>query len=578
MKKLTKKAFTLVEMMISIFIFMLLMVSVSLFVTQWVKNISFQKKVIDSFSQEINFFKKLQEYLNNGEKVSLLKTFSSGALLKIDKNLFTGWFAYIGEFSFSWKTCLPDSPHQSTNNLIMTSFLPFEWQGGDFFSDTSLSFSWVEVHFFSPSVKYLGVSFTGNIVGPTNAFLTGSELYVSDTKGNQILQFDTTNVSIPWKQIIWNGNPWDGIISWEQGIDIFLNSPTWITVVNGKIFVSDTLNDRIIYYDILTKKVYTFLERKDGLDEPTGILYDDTKKRIYIVNSGKWEILKVDAGNLIAPSSPKIPFSINAPITIDEIFLSFFSASWAIINLNSPTNTWSFSFSWITQEEDFTRIVWNTLEYYFTNYINPETSQVWCLNSWDYIFNSWSPIKCTATWTGIIGTSQNKILSWSTYGIDLSSFSWSFSATGSYYIRISFLNGGSEVYSLYKPYFTKGDDNLLTFWDNTLNSFNSWYHYPTGIYKVWTNIIINDFSERKKYILDENTGNINSSWALSWYDFSFLKDYPQRLFLKNPTKNFSISESAWLISLYLEYYKNFSCYDDEPNIIKTFLFKKFLQN
>gem|GEM_PF-1538882 len=34
MKKSTKKAFTLVEMMISISIFMLLMVSVSLFVTQ----------------------------------------------------------------------------------------------------------------------------------------------------------------------------------------------------------------------------------------------------------------------------------------------------------------------------------------------------------------------------------------------------------------------------------------------------------------------------------------------------------------------------------------------------------------
>jgi len=53
------------------------------------------------------------------------------------------------------------------------------------------------VHYFSPSIKYNGTSFTGNIVGPTNAFLTGSELYLSDTKGNQILQFDINNTSSP---------------------------------------------------------------------------------------------------------------------------------------------------------------------------------------------------------------------------------------------------------------------------------------------------------------------------------------------------------------------------------------------
>lgn len=579
MKKSTKKAFTLVEMMISISIFMLLMVSVSLFVTQWVKNLTFQKKIIDSSTKELNFFKKLQEYLNAGEKVSLLKTFSSGALLKIDKNLFIGWFVYIGEFNFSWETCFSDSPHQNTNNLIMTSFFPFEWQWGDFFSGTSFSSAWLEVHYFSPSIKYNGTSFTGNIVGPTNAFLTGSELYLSDTKGNQILQFDINNTSSPWLQIIWNGNPWDGIISWEQGTDIFLNSPTWITVVDGKIFVSDTLNDRIIYYDIPTRKTYTFLERKDGLDEPTGLLYDDTKKRLYIVNSGKWEILKVDAGNLVAPPSPKFTFEISPSITINKIFLSFFSASWTPINLSSPINPTDFIFSWITQEEDFSRINGNTLEYYFANYTNSETSQVSCISAWDYILNSWNPIKCTTTWTGIVGTLQDKTLSWNNYSIDISNLTWNFSATGSYYTRISFLNGGSEVYSLYKPYFTKGDDNLLTFWDNILSSFSSWYHYPTGIYKIGSNIIINDFSERKKYFLDEDTGtnSLPSSDLLS-FDFSFLKNYTQKSFLKSPTKNFSISESAWLVSLYLEYYKNFSCYDDELNIVRTFLFKKFLQN
>jgi competence protein ComGC len=48
MKKFTKKAFTLAEMMISIGIFMLLMVSISIFVTEGVKNITFQKKILDS--------------------------------------------------------------------------------------------------------------------------------------------------------------------------------------------------------------------------------------------------------------------------------------------------------------------------------------------------------------------------------------------------------------------------------------------------------------------------------------------------------------------------------------------------
>jgi hypothetical protein len=559
---------------------MLLMVSISIFVTEGVKNITFQKKILDSWVKELSFFKKLQDFVNDAKKNNLLKIFSSWALLKMEKSLFSWGFFYFWEASFSWKVCWVDSPHQETNNLILVSFLPFEWQWGDLFwtwTWKNFSFSWIELDYFNSSIRYNGISLTGNIIWPTNALLTWNILYIADTKGNKILEFDINNVTQPWIKIIWTWEAWNNIIPWQNWEDIYLNTPTWMALIWTNLLISDSLNNRIIQYNILTKKVYPYLSSQDNLVEPTGLYYDDTEKKLYITNSGKWEILKVDAGNLTTPISPKFSFSISPSITINKIFLSFFSASWTIVNLSSPTNTWSFSFSGITQEEDFTRINWNTLEYYFTNYTNSETSQTWC-TSGDYIINSWNPIKCTGTWIWIIGILENKVLNPNTYLIDISNFSWSFSATGSYYTKISFFSWTTEVSTLYKTYFTNGDNNIMTIWDNTLSTFASSFSYPTGIYKVGSNVITNDFFSRIQYSLDENSWNINSSWALSSFNFSFLKDYPYKYFLKNPIKTFSFTYIGNLISIYLEYYKNFSCYDDEKNLIKTFLFKKYIWN
>lgn len=578
MKKLTKKAFTLAEMMISIGIFMLLMVSISIFVTEGVKNITFQKKILDSWVKELSFFKKLQDFVNDAKKNNLLKTFSSWALLKMEKSLFSWGFFYLWEASFSWKVCWADSPHQETNNLILVSFLPFEGQWGDlFWTWKNFSFSWIEIDYFNASIAYSGTSLTGNIIWPTNALFTWSTLYIADTKGNQILEFDTNNITQPWIKIVWTWEAGNTIISWQNWEDVYLNQPTWMALIWENLFISDSLNDRILQYNILTKKVYSYFSSQDGLVEPTGLYYDNTEKRLYIVNSGKWEILKIDAQNVTVPIAPKFLFSINPSITINKIFLSFFSASWAWVNLASPTNTWGISFSWITQEEDFERINWNMIEYYFSNYTNPETSQTWC-TSGNYILASGNPIKCTDTWIGIIGTLQNKILSWNNYSINVSNLIWNFSTTGSYYTKISFFSWVTEIYTLYKPYFTNGDDNIMTIWDNTSSVFASSFSYPTGIYKVGSNIITNDFFSRTKYVLDENSWNIDSTWSLSSFNFSFFKDYPYKYFLKNPIKTFSFTYIGNLVSVYLEYYKNFSCYDDEKNLIKSFLFKKYIWN
>ncbi|NUJ97946.1 hypothetical protein HGA92_04135 [Candidatus Gracilibacteria bacterium] len=578
MKKLTKKAFTLAEMMISIGIFMLLMVSISIFVTEGVKNITFQKKILDSGVKELSFFKKLQDFVNDAKKNNLLKTFSSGALLKMEKSLFSGGFFYLGEASFSGKVCGADSPHQETNNLILVSFLPFEGQGGDLFgTGKNFSFSGIEIDYFNASIAYSGTSLTGNIIGPTNALFTGSTLYIADTKGNQILEFDTNNITQPGIKIVGTGEAGNTIISGQNGEDVYLNQPTGMALIGENLFISDSLNDRILQYNILTKKVYSYFSSQDGLVEPTGLYYDNTEKRLYIVNSGKGEILKIDAQNVTVPIAPKFLFSINPSITINKIFLSFFSASGAGVNLASPTNTGGISFSGITQEEDFERINGNMIEYYFSNYTNPETSQTGC-TSGNYILASGNPIKCTDTGIGIIGTLQNKILSGNNYSINVSNLIGNFSTTGSYYTKISFFSGVTEIYTLYKPYFTNGDDNIMTIGDNTSSVFASSFSYPTGIYKVGSNIITNDFFSRTKYVLDENSGNIDSTGSLSSFNFSFFKDYPYKYFLKNPIKTFSFTYIGNLVSVYLEYYKNFSCYDDEKNLIKSFLFKKYIGN
>jgi hypothetical protein len=509
-------------------------------------------------------------------------------LFKVNKNFDKWGFTYIWETSLNKYYCASWSDSEVTNHIIIKNFIPFEWQWGDIFDWKSFSSWWIETNMFSWVIINWWNS-TWILFWPTDvAFWAWNIWYVSDTLWNSIYSFNTSSLSsfvkIAWKEVFW-----DEFSDWSFGTGVFLNNPTGLSYAllwwTWFLFISDTLNDRILYLNLSNNKISKLLWREEWLKEPTWIYYDDSEKTIYIANSWKREILSYSSSWSFVDNI-SLNFKPKKDITnVNKLEFSFLFATW-VTNpiLTSPTGTWSFSFTNITTWEDLYQI-WssNTWTYHFVKYLAPETLQLWC-NIWEYKIIWTDPIKCTDSWTWIIWTYEDKTFtSWTNYNINITTLSWTnFSNTWAYYIKLDFLSWSTLQQSYYFPYFSKGDDNIFTKWDNIIKVLTWWLWYPTWIYVNWSNnLVYNDFINRTKVEITK-TWSFVSVWSPNLNDFDFsklaLNNYTDTI-LYTPIKNYDIKyDSTSLLNIYFNYYKNFSCYSDEnKSNVKEFILKKSLK-
>ncbi len=524
------KAFTLVELIVWITLSLILMMSVSLFVSSGMQNILTQQKVIDESSHFIENTARFQNFFHLiDSSIFIPTTTASWVIFKINKEYSSWGFAYFWEETLSWSYCLSDSETPETNHVFLKTFIPFEEQWEDIFSN------------FKQTL-------TGSII-------VWLDTYISDQKHH--------TVSKNWDIIIWKGIFWDQFIDWVSGTGIYLNSPTGLAHDGINLYISDTLNNRILYLDS-SNTMHVLLDEKDGLSEPTGLYFSNNS--LYIANSAKWEILEYSSWD--SDKKMNIKFAINKTINdVRNVSLEFLS--WAI-NITEPDNTNDFAFVGINKNiwNDYLSGSTNQLLYYFSDFWNNYSTQTNQLCSWTgpfYNMDSWELIKetfdsCSGTWTlrkWRNSTIQN-IPSWTTIEINTSNdtaWSWPWN-TGSYYTH-TIISWATDTYERYDYLFTVWDDNLTTKDDNNLSIYSSWLNYPTWIWWTW----ISDY-------------NSFSPWI---QNLPFSKDYDTLLNSPLESLNLTLDNTNKLFTAIIKYYRVYNCYNPDEKNMKTWVLKKNLK-
>ncbi len=507
-------AFSLIELIVWITISMLLMVGVGIFISSGMKNIFAWQKVLENTDEFTDFSNNLNISINTIQSWSIAPVItSSWIIFKRWNNLADWWFSYIWTELLNQVYCSSDAENPITNNIYIKNFVPFEEQLENIFTD------------------YDSILTSKNIIIWANT-------YTSYQKENVVKKSD-------WTVVVWKGIFGNKFIEWANGTDIYLNSPTWLATDTTNLYISDTLNNRILYLDS-SWKIHLLLDQTDWLNEPTGLYYNNTDKALYIANSWNWEILKYSSKNKVF--SPSLTLSW---FTVNNVSKAEISFLWVSTNVwLSNNNIWNINFINPTTSTDYLTLSSNYLKYYFVNY-NSDSYQGSC--SWNELDIIWdNPIQCVSSWTWKTSTYQAKTIS----SLTVNNIN-NVSNTGSYYVNLKLLDASNSIlYQNYFPYFTQGDDNLTTKWDNTLSVIHSWLKYPTWIWWAWAS----DFNE---------------FWSGSMSDLHY---HSTDKLLNVPVKSLDITKNANdLLTINLKYYKNYNCYNTDEKIDKTFIIKKNLK-
>ncbi len=528
--KINIKAFTLIELVVWMTISMLLMVSVWIFVNNWMANILTQEKVIENTTYLTDFTSQVHSSLNLIESWSIFPVETlSWIIFKRNNSFWNWWFTYIwttistADLNWDWIYCESWSELINSKHIFIKNFIPFEEEDEDIFSNYNSVLK----------SKYITINWI---------------TYQSDQKKHSILKQ-------PWNTIlIWKWIFWDNFKDWELWTDIYLNSPTWIEKVWNYLLISDTLNDRILYYDTNSKKIYKLLDKTDWLNEPTWLYYSSSNDTLYISNSWNWEILKYSSKS---ESEWTLTMTWITANNINKIKLYFYKSNWDSVDINWPSKS-SVETNW-SSNNNFFNLNLNKILYYFVNYSWHDQDINECnWNSWEEILVNWEPVKCTWNWTG--QTSTYIDVDYDNDTIKVNNID-SLTETWSYYVNLKLFDQyDNEKFSKYYPYFSKSDWNILTTNDNILTVYKSNLQYPTWIWWIWDSYF-------------------NEFWNKSWRNFNDVNfDLNNTdIILKTPIQNLYIYKENNSLTLKLNYYKKYNCYNPDDKTERTYLFKKNLK-
>lgn len=549
------QAFTLVELIVGVTISMILMVSVWAILSSWVENILKQEKII---SNTQNFWESIEQIYENFENIENTYIFStqSGSLFK-SKNYFQKiGFWYLGVINQSDSYCPLESEVTQTQHLSWNFFFPYEEIWEDFlnnFSDISTAESWN---------------------------------YTVDTLSHQVKE----NGNI----IMWKNNFWYDFAQWDDGTNIWLNTPTGIVEAEWWFFLSDTWNHRVLFYK--DGKTYLIADRHDGLEQPSWLAYSGST--LYIANSWKWEILTFSAQQYSQNPPLEIQFQPDRDYgSIDRFELIF---TWASFNPDINISKDDFWFDEINfkKNEDYFQLDNNILKYYFSDFNSTRADIVnWpisgCTDGVEYSVDSNSKVQkiettctSTATWSRNISTGTNSYTLWQTnqYEITLDNITPNITQEGNYLTKVDFYSENNLVYSKLFPYFTQSTWKISDYDYNTLEVFVDGLKMPTWISISWNWLQINDSLARKIYNYDISTKTQSSDSNMTDFSENGLKNIIFNpltdIIIENPIKslNFNYDTNNKYLWAYIQYYHYLNCYNPEEFIEKEMIFWKKLDN
>lgn len=588
MRNIYKKlrAFTFVELIIGMWLSVMLMLVVSLFVSDGISNVFKQKNNLDNLSElnnlNINFIK-------NFEKIdSSVFVNSTWALLKLN------WWAWSNNFFYLWEKTYNNYycstwDYSNTKHLFIKNIVWYEDLWSDLFLDNINSELWgYKVSFSSGKAYNWSIAFSGGFAWLVWLSLwSWNDLYVSDSIANIVYKLDKSDLSSKAEEIVWNWIFGNTFSSWSTWTWISLNMPTGLAYGDNTLFISDTLNNRILYY--VSGKVYKLLDEYDGISKPMWLYFDTLNDRLFISNTWKNEIIIMQDKVL---SSPDLDINLSSREDISWIVkMRVEFLTWSI-SLNTGNTINDYTFSNISKNSE-NYLTWssNYLDYYFSDFSSLDLSDwpkeiIWCSDNTSYFFD-WLTLKkrqvscsTSATWTirEYSGYDSKTFLKDSIYWLNISNINSSdLSGVWSFYVKIWLYNSFDNlVYTDYFPYYISWDSDIKSIENNTIKSL-TWFTFPSWISFFSPNIIFNDFIERKRKTIDLDW-NLVSEVSLSSFDFEKLaynknSDY----IFPYPIESLDIDYSDNILSIFIKYYKNYSCLDDGENIVWEYIFKKYIK-
>lgn len=278
-------AFTLIEILVWVSISVIIMISVWVFVTSGIKNITIQKSILNQESEYISLFDDLDDIFSNN--FDIISSSNTGLFVKTEGFKFGKPLLYDFWIKTLTWVCENDS-EIPVKYLELKNYNPFLL--------SSWPFSW----------SYLRHEIYSSIGG----------------------------------KIAWMGFFWDNFTNEMLWSGVFLNNPwglsrDWVQ----KTFFSDTGNNRVLYYSWW--RLYLLWDIWYGLYQPTGLLY--SLWELFILNSWKNELWKISS-KAWDPKEIDLVWNMLKNISFDRISLWMsdnFDISWSY-------ETGSFIFSWFS--------------------------------------------------------------------------------------------------------------------------------------------------------------------------------------------------------------------------------------
>lgn len=549
----SKKAFTLVELIVWVSISMVLMVSVWIILSSWVQNILKQEKII-SHSQ--SFWNSIESLYQNFENIEpdYIHSSQSGTLFRAKDFYQKIGLAYLWVTQQTDSYCPADSEIASTNHLSWNFFFPYEEIWEDYLSDFSA-------------------------IQSAQAWD-----YRVDTLQHQVFENDT--------KIMGKNNFWYEFTQGWNPLETGLNNPTGIVEAEGGFFLSDTGNHRVLFYK--DDAVYLIADRHDGLDQPSWLAY--TGSTLYIANSGKWEILTYSAKQYNSNPNLEIDFSPDKYYgAINRFEVSFTGANFTPDNTLTK-NDFNFDETHFIKNEDYFLVENDTLKYYFSDFSSTSADIVnWpisdCTDNTTYRVTSGKTVEKIETSCISTSTGSRNIATWNNsyiltennqYNIDISNISPQITQEWTYLAQVDFFNDNSLVYSKVFHYFTQSSWIISDYEYNTLEVFIDGLEMPTGLEISGNTLIVNDSINRETYHYDINTKSQISSSNMTGYIQSGLDNIIfnplSDTIIENPIEsvNFNYDSSNNYFWAHIQYYHYLNCYNPDEYISKELIFGKNL--
>lgn len=368
-----KKWFTLIELLIATSISALLMASMIIFLWDAIRSAMRNEKSLSQTSKSNQHWTQMFDAISNLSWNEIIFSWSS---------VWTYW---------TWIVFATKKPN-----------LPFTFVWIKYETSYCDSFSW------SASATW-NVNKLSIIKIPSVSDKIDTTNYKIDFYKNSIIK------KSDWSIVIWVGGPSQEFNSASWALTWLSNPSSFIETANW-IYVSDTGNDRILAMSLSDGKIYELANYTDWIDTPVDMFLSWWVLEVACLWNKKIISIEDSYWTSSLDLKFKLPIDLN---WIDNIKTYFY---W-IQNIDSPYESWSFTFSWYSK------------------------------NSWDEVL----------TWSTLIysGTAQN-FSSWTEYRIAISWISPLPTTQWEYPVRLDLLSWTNTMYFEKFPFLTIWDSKLMT--------------------------------------------------------------------------------------------------------------------